>query len=273
MQHSFSWKEQTFNQILASIQLNKNKTILTPYNLKNAPPLKIYRKEIGVPTNNTTSRIGITINSFEIPNGYYTPAKSSLNNTVTILNKKDAGITNNTTDNPSLCASFSSNGICLTPQKNALNRIRTSGIIKKDYSIDNRQYLEKRCMTFHQNQFSYLVNGDASTKPGSARSSGNTYSNGCRDVVYKPNNSEFACQGAVSSSSLILRKKYIAITTNANKYLMPYGAAVSDAMTYGISDSVYTYKNKFAFPTKITPISKKNTHTMQFCANVRSKVL
>jgi predicted nucleic acid binding AN1-type Zn finger protein len=189
------------------------------------------------------------------------------------LNKKDAGVTNNTTDDPSLCASLSSNGICLTPQKNALNRIRRSGIVKKDYSIDNRQYLEKRSKTFYQNQYSYLVKGDPSAKPGSANSIENTYSNGCRDVVYKPNNSNFACQGAVSSSSLILRKKYVAITSNASKYLMPYGAAVSDAMAYSISDSVYTYKNKFAFPTKITPMSRKNTNTMQFCENVRSKVI
>jgi hypothetical protein len=268
---SVSWKELNFTKILASIQMNKNSTILSKENLKNAPPLKIYRKEIGKPNDNTTSRIGITIKSFEIPNGYLITDKCPENNATTYLNKKDAGVTNNKTDNTSLCSSLSSNGICLTTQKNALNRIRTSGIIKKEYSTDTRQYLEKRCKTFHQSQYNYLVKGDDTSKPGSATSSNNTYSSGCMNVVYKPNNSEFACQGAVSSSSLILRKKYVAVTGNANKYLIPYGSAVSDAMTYGVSDSIYTYKNKFAFPTKMTPLSRKNTDVIQFCANFRSK--
>jgi hypothetical protein len=121
--------------------------------------------------------------------------------------------------------------------------------------MDNKQYLEERRKTFYQNQFGHLVNSEH-----------------CNEVIFKPNNSSFSTQGAVTSSSLILRKKYTAITKNADKYLLPYGSAVSNAMTYGVSESVYTYKNKFAFPTKKTPTSKKNTDTMNFCVNYRSKV-
>ena len=56
-----SWKEKSLTQIIASIQKNKNDTIITKYNLKNAPPLKIYRKEIFNPSSKS-SRLGISIN-------------------------------------------------------------------------------------------------------------------------------------------------------------------------------------------------------------------
>jgi hypothetical protein len=115
-------------------------------------------------------------------------------------------------------------------------------------------------------------------KPGTAASSLNIYTTqqnvktiGCepKQVVYKPKNSQFAQNGAVSSSSLIARKKYNTITSNAHEYLLPYGAAVADAMSYGISDSIYTYKNKIAFPTKITPRFNKFSDSVTFCENFK----
>lgn len=255
-----SWKGQNFTQIISSIQLNKNSSILTPYNLTLPPPLKIYRKEILPVTN--SSRLGITIRSLETPNGYIISKQDGKDYLSTILDKQEAGVTNN-------------DKCCNETQNNALKRIRTSGIIDKSYSIDSKQYMTKRCKTIKQNEFKYLVSGDASVKPGSSGSLSNEYSpqiSECdsKQVTYKPNNSGFACDGAVSSSSLILRKKYLTITSNASKYLIPYGPAVSNEMQYGISDSIYTYKDKFAFPTKLTPVSKKMSQTVQ-CVNLRNR--
>jgi len=226
-----SWKNQTFTQIIASIQLNRNDTIISPYNLRRAPPLKIYRKEISRNNQSSqSSRLGIRINAFETPNGYSISKTSDSNDLVTVLDVKETGLKDN----------CSNSNICFTPQANALKRIRTSGIINNNYSVNTSQYLKSKNLSYTQNTFHYEND----------------------NVTYKPNNTNFATQGAVTSSSFLLRKKFDTIRSNADKYLKPYGPAVSNAMSYGISDSIYTYKNKIAFPTKLTPSFKKNSETM-----------
>jgi len=76
-------------------------------------------------------------------------------------------------------------------------------------------------------------------------------------VHYKPNNSRFAQQGATSSSDLIARLKYEAITNTAESFAAPLGKQVANAMAYGVSDSVYTLKAKLGYPGKRTPILPK----------------
>ena len=63
-----SWKGKTFDQILTTVRKNENSTIITPGNMHLAPPLKIYRKETNSNIKTKSSKLGITINSFEIPN-------------------------------------------------------------------------------------------------------------------------------------------------------------------------------------------------------------
>jgi hypothetical protein len=225
------WKKETFTQLLPSVQLNKNTTIITPYNLRKAGPLKLYRKEIALfKPHSKSSRLGITIKAFESPNGYSISNSTVTSDFILTLNKKETGLKDN----------CSSTNIYFNPQENALKRIRRSGIIKGDYSVDHTQYLNSRKISFQQNTFHYEND----------------------NVIYKPNNDNFACEGAVSSSSFLLRKKFNTIRTNTNKLLKPYGPAVSNAMAYGIADSISTYKNKFAFPTKLTPTFKKYSDVM-----------
>lgn len=72
---------------------------------------------------------------------------------------------------------------------------------------------------------------------------------------YKPNNSQFAQQGAVSASSLITRVKYNTITSNSLKYQSVLGSAVASAMAYNGDTSIsYTLKNKMGFPQPKTPV-------------------
>lgn len=72
-------------------------------------------------------------------------------------------------------------------------------------------------------------------------------------VYYKPNNSQFAQQGGVTSSSYITRLKYDTMTNNGYKFREAYGNNVANAMAYGVSDSVYTQKDKIGYPNICSP--------------------
>lgn len=78
-----------------------------------------------------------------------------------------------------------------------------------------------------------------------------------KPVNYKPNNVNYAQQGAVSSSARVLRKKYDSITRNGATFIQPFGKEVSNAMAYGVSEHVYTEKDKVGFPIKTSPIFSK----------------
>lgn len=71
---------------------------------------------------------------------------------------------------------------------------------------------------------------------------------------YKPKNHKFAQEGGVSGSSLIQRKKYDTIQTVAASYNNIFGSQVANAMSYGVSEQVYTLKSRLGFPMKKTPV-------------------
>ena len=65
-------------------------------------------------------------------------------------------------------------------------------------------------------------------------------------TIYKPNNRQFAVQGAVSSGARIDRLKYNTITTNGGSFYSAWGAAGANAGRYqGTSDGPYFLKSKF----------------------------
>ena len=72
-------------------------------------------------------------------------------------------------------------------------------------------------------------------------------------IYYKPSNSQFAQQGAVSASSLIARLKYNSITNSTAIYQRAYGKSVANALAYGVSENGYTIKDKIGYPVKNTP--------------------
>ena len=84
-------------------------------------------------------------------------------------------------------------------------------------------------------------------------------------VYYKPNNSQYAQQGAVSASSLITRLKYNTITDNAYKYQVAYGKAVGNALAYGVPEGGYTIKDKIGYPVKKTPTFSKYSDGFKTC--------
>lgn len=91
-------------------------------------------------------------------------------------------------------------------------------------------------------------------------------------IFYKPNNSQFATQGAVSSSSLITRLKYDTINDAAFKTnnILNSGTATMNALAYGGPDATYTIKNKKGFPIKNTPVISK--YTGELCSKATKKL-
>jgi len=84
-------------------------------------------------------------------------------------------------------------------------------------------------------------------------------------VYYKPNNSQYAQQGAVSASSLITRLKYNTITNNSYKYQVAYGMAMANALAYGVPEGGYTIKDKIGYPVKQTPTFSKYSDGFTRC--------
>ena len=79
-------------------------------------------------------------------------------------------------------------------------------IVSNKYYMSQQQYIASKCQTYEQKSFNFATEHDGNTmfvgnclkcaEPGS-----------CRETIYKPNNKQYATQGAVSSSSRIHRLK------------------------------------------------------------------
>jgi hypothetical protein len=73
-----------------------------------------------------------------------------------------------------------------------------------------------------------------------------TCTNKASPTIYKPNNRQFAVQGAVTSSARIDRLKYNTITNNGGSFYTAWGAAGANAGRYqGTSTGPYFLKNKY----------------------------
>jgi len=121
--------------------------------------------------------------------------------------------------------------LCCNEQRKARRRVLpTSTLVKKDYYQTSYMRLFNRCQTFQQRQFNFIQEGNPAAKPGDPLSIGNLYvaqcnpnvllddptgaTKGCKRVYYKPNNPQFANEGAVSSSTQILKLNVDTIGTN-----------------------------------------------------------
>jgi hypothetical protein len=119
---------------------------------------------------------------------------------------------------------------CCNAEKKARRRVTyASTNIKKNYYTTLQQYRENRCLTFDQRAFNFVAPiGDGKAKPGDPQSTTNLYlancqpntdllgsDKTCKVVVYKPNNYQFAKQGAVDSSTRLLKLNVDTITKGA----------------------------------------------------------
>jgi hypothetical protein len=266
------WKGQTFDQIHSSIKKNEY-TTSSNYHKFNANPLKIYRREIAsqsIPTCNF--RTSASVDVFNQPNGTINNSGATTKNGIAVTTE------NNIPKNS--CETFENCSVVLSPEQKAKNRVRSSGMIRKtntinkpheNYYTNTKQYLESRSLSYNKNQYNYLQSGDEAATPGSSLAFSNTYQtngiNTCKkDVYYKPNNHQFAKQGAVSSSDLILRKKFNSVTNSAALYKNALGLSVANALAYGVPLGGYTQKDKLGYPLKQTPTFSKYNDEMKKCS-------
>jgi hypothetical protein len=88
-------------------------------------------------------------------------------------------------------------------------------------------------------------------------------------IYYKPSNSQFGVQGAVSSGDLINRKKYDTVTSVGASFRSAYGSPTANALAYGSSMYGYTVKDKIGFPNKKTPTFSKSSGQMVECESTK----
>jgi len=179
---SFSWKGRTFNQVTSLIKKNKRVSddTFADYSYFLPRPLKIYRREIVTSVDDTcSSKISTSVDLINMPGGSIVNSSASTHNG--LPNNLDINLTTNKYD----LGQCNTTSNCNSPQYNALRRVRSSGIIKKQFDISKNndsyatstnQYLISRNRTFSQNQYKYFRDGDATVKPGDAASSQNIYS-------------------------------------------------------------------------------------------------
>jgi hypothetical protein len=289
----FSWKGKTFSQVTSAIQKNTATIPISKNNTRNlflSRPLKIFRREIASSTaTRCNMRTSVKIDVLDRPNGYLvykTPSTGGLNIT------EDINLTTNKSQLSTPACSSTTN--CMNQAQYARRRVRSSGMMPKKFNVaknndqyysSTTQYLNSRNMTFQQNQYNYIRQGNNLSKPGSALAINNTYSanglNHCATVAnktpyvpvfYKPNNSQYATQGAVDSSARITRKIYDTLTTVGSKMRTPQGSTVSKSLAYKVPTGTFSYIKDSGkpFPTKVTPIINKYTGKLMKCQFTRN---
>lgn len=145
---------------------------------------------------------------------------------------------------------------------------------ERPYYVNYKYYLEARCKTYKQKSFQFRVlrDDDDDDAEYGVRSCGKSayrsrvyrsncpalsgvtclndlisgaYSGKCSKVYYKPNNCQFAQQGAVSGSSRILRLKKNTIDKNARTVGNSYGLNTANALAYSATpETPFINKNK-----------------------------
>ena len=186
----FSWKGRTFNQITSIIKKNSKSANITNHSFFMPQPLKIYRREIASTTTTSTTtnpytcngRISTSIDLLNMPGG--TIVNSGVGTTNGLINTLDINLTSNNYEKNSSCQNDVKN--CMSQVTNARRRVRSSGIIKKQFDLtknndttyhtSTNQYLVSRNRTFQQNQYYYIRQGNSNVKPGDSLSVQNIYS-------------------------------------------------------------------------------------------------
>lgn len=273
---NFEWKGKTFSEVTSLIKQNSTPTDVE-YSMSNflrSPPLKIYRREIATVDNTSGSRKSTTLQSFETPGGAVMVNPETTNfdckgiTTTNEFNYNDQNASFNpcsACDTPLEGATDSTFVRSLSAQDNARRRVRSGGMNRtkfiasknntKNYYTSSSQYLHGRNKTFKQNQFNSLrmegAHSDENVYSSNTIQSCGTDENGNTSYVpvyYKPNNSKFANQGGVSSSTRLVRLKYDTITDVGSSYTAAFGKQTANALAYGVPANGYTIKDKIGYP-------------------------
>lgn len=244
-----SWKGLTIKEINSKIIKNEG-CVIGKRNIFKSNPVKLPRRELLSSSSTCNSKTSLKIDLINAPGGTVSNSTSS-NATNSVSITTQVNVPNNSCEYPGTCNKITS------PIENAKKRVRSSGMIRqkyhqttndKVYYTNTKEYLNARNMTHKQNQY-VLSNPD----------------NTCFKTHYNPSNSQFGVQGAVTAGDLVTRKRYNTITDSAASYKIPLGQDVANALSYGVSSTGYTTKDKLGYPLKQTPTFSKYSDEMKKC--------
>jgi len=193
---------------------------------------------------------------------------------------------------------FDSNCIACNPEANVIK----SGIVIQSQSFygSTSQYLESRCRTYAQREsttkvpggtyypnpspiknipFTFLYPDDDPRGPQVYESKNcanpkiynynplNTPPNNYCSTIYKPNNPQFARQGAVSGSTRLQKLKSDTITSNGFSYYSAYGATMANAGNFqGTNESNNYFVKNRNFPlSEYTALDKYRQNKLSGC--------
>lgn len=157
---------------------------------KLSRPLKIWRKRLNAENGITTSKV--TLNQLQGTSVTITdePIRQCAQSDITSI--KDCHVRKN--------------GVCTAIR-------RSAGSFTSNYCSTTREYLQKRCKTYDQNQLQgkkleeyTFTSGEGSESP--------SVTGICNKIIIKPSNNSFKVQGGVSSSSRTNRLKYDTVMSN-----------------------------------------------------------
>lgn len=204
----------------------------------NTRPIKHWRKQLMPNQVNGKSR-----NSYIIQDnpGCSTVTENCVSNHLQISVNDDSCTNSNLVTGP--------NSVCVfKPRVKPTKGMNTKPINPTDiytsptqsYSFDTKAYLRSKNKSYSQN-----TNGNVYNYPTRTMTSCSFEDSTCKNIIVKPNNASYFQQGAVSSSSRILRLKYNTVTSNAVSFSTAFGASASSAGQYNADgNGSYFIKNK-----------------------------
>lgn len=161
--------------------------------------------------------------------------------------------------------------ISCTPQANVIKPATT--LLSKAYYTTHEAYMKSRTNTYEQKLLTVPIQGqnadyysaDGQLKwPSDSPSGSQVYAtteqynpqstrtcNGRKSgtAIFKPNNRQYSCQGAVDSSTRLDRLKQTTVNKNAASLKAAFGTEGASACAYrGISDTPYFLKSKYQPP-------------------------
>lgn len=152
---------------------------------------------------------------------------------------------------------YETKSLCCSKERDARKRTRSVTKLSKSYFSSTKQYLKNKCQLFEQKQSINQIQGNDYTNYLDGKGSTQYYTQNCtspyqtgRDchnlTYYNPNNRQFAKQGAVDSSTRLLKLNVDTITLNGNSFRSAWGDAAANAGRYqGSSFNPTFIKSKY----------------------------
>ena len=214
-----------------------NNTIHSNQSFGLPRPIKHYRRGYsigGTPSTNSSTGGNLVSQLMDTPGGFILQKNEEenipCNSCQGIAVTSEWKPTTNISENP--VPQTQTKEFCCNQEKTSLQRVRPASTkLKPKYYTTAEKYLRQRCRLFNQNQYNYLSSGNDEGKPGAPTTIDNSYKSncnpnvynvdidttnttGCKNVVYKPSNYQYATQGAVSSSNRMLKLNVDTINKN-----------------------------------------------------------